>query len=320
MFDDGFAIRILIAIRSKSLFKIQDLEFNFKHLTRKNLDVAKYDACISQAVNSRIYAYSWYLDAVADNWDVLVYGDYQAVMPLPKLKLKRNLWFPKIYTPPFVQQLGIFAVKNLNKELINEFIINILKLYPKIYHFNPELIDIENIKVNSLSNFELNLNQNYKTIFDGYNTNLKRKLKNANPDAIISSNPEKLAVINFIFEHANPKMNNKIKLKFSKLYDALKERNLIEVYTYQLKNELLATAFFLKGRNRIINLLPISSEKGKSHNAMAILMDYTIKKNAEKNRILDFEGSSIDGIASFFKSFGATNRPYFQYKSNSFFY
>jgi hypothetical protein len=43
----------------------------------------KYDTCMAQSLNSRIYAFSWYLDAVADHWDVLVYGDYEAVMPLP---------------------------------------------------------------------------------------------------------------------------------------------------------------------------------------------------------------------------------------------
>ena len=43
-----------------------------QYIQQKNIDRIKYDACIQQAKNSRIFAYSWYLDIVADNWDVLV--------------------------------------------------------------------------------------------------------------------------------------------------------------------------------------------------------------------------------------------------------
>ena len=50
---------------------------------RNQLDEDKYNACISTSLQSRVYAYSWYLDIVADNWSVLVLDDYQAVMPLP---------------------------------------------------------------------------------------------------------------------------------------------------------------------------------------------------------------------------------------------
>ncbi|MDA9093212.1 hypothetical protein N9J92_05085, partial [Polaribacter sp.] len=52
-------------------------------IERKDLDVDKYDACIADSVQSRIYAFSWYLDVVTDNWDILILNDYEAVMPLP---------------------------------------------------------------------------------------------------------------------------------------------------------------------------------------------------------------------------------------------
>ena len=58
-----------------------------RYLTENEIDFKKYDQCIANALNSRIYAYSWYLDIVADkNWDVLVLNDYEAVMPMPKRK------------------------------------------------------------------------------------------------------------------------------------------------------------------------------------------------------------------------------------------
>jgi len=296
------------------------LKFKIKYITRKDLDVAKYDACIAQAVNSRIYAYSWYLDVVTDHWDVLVYGDYRAVMPIPKLKLKRHLWFAKIYTPPFVQQLGIFGAENIDSTIIKAFQDTALKCKPKIYNFNDEFIDNNKFNPKVLPNYELNLQKSYLQLSEGYNTNLKRKLKKFNPNFSIELIEESDIILNFVFEFAKPKMNQNIRNKLKFLFGVLKEKNRVETYGFYEKNTLFAVAVFLIDHHRIINLLPISTEKGKNQNAMAFLLDAMIQKNADEDLIFDFEGSSIEGIAAFFKSFGAVNRPYYQYKSNSIFY
>lgn len=287
---------------------------------RRELNVEKYDACIKNAVNSRIYAYSWYLDVVADNWDVLVYGDYEAVMPIPKLKLKRNLWFSKIYTPPFVQQLGIFGAENLDATVIKAFYDTVLKFKPKIYNLNDAFL--ENIKLNLivLPNYELNLKHSYSEIYAGYSTNLKRKLKRNNPNYRIEFLEENPMILDFVFEFAKPKMNQKIRNKFNILLEVLKEKNKVETFGFYEQNTLIAVAVFLMDQNRIINLLPISNEEGKTQNAMAFLLNFIIQKNAEKEVILDFEGSSMHGIANFYKSFGATNKPYFQLKSKFVFF
>ena len=54
-----------------------------RYLKREEIDIQKYDECIENSLESLSYAYSWYLDIVADNWDVLVYDNYKAVMPVP---------------------------------------------------------------------------------------------------------------------------------------------------------------------------------------------------------------------------------------------
>ena len=47
---------------------------------------------------------------------------------------------------------------------------------------------------------------------------------------------------------------------------------------------------------------------------MSLLMDHVIKTYAASNYILDFEGSMIKELASFFKSFGAQKEIYFHFK------
>jgi len=66
----------------------------------------------------------------------------------------------------------------------------------------------------------------------------------------------------------------------------------------------------------MINLLNVSTEIGKSNGAMPYLLDATIRREAGKNKYIDFEGSSVEGIARFYQSFGAENVPYYQLKNN----
>ena len=100
-----------------------------KHLTRKELDITKYDHCIAKACNTRIYAHSWFLDIVCDDWDVLIIENYKAVMPLPK---RKKIGINYIYLPPWVQQLGIFSKDIITASLIDEFIKGIPKKFKMI--------------------------------------------------------------------------------------------------------------------------------------------------------------------------------------------
>ncbi len=56
-------------------------------IEHKKIDKQKWNACIEESSNASIYVYSWYLDAVCENWSSLVLNDYDAVFPLaPKSK------------------------------------------------------------------------------------------------------------------------------------------------------------------------------------------------------------------------------------------
>jgi hypothetical protein len=53
-----------------------------KYLSREELDDVKYNNCIAESTQSNVYAFSWYLDIVSDQWSALILNDYEAVMPL----------------------------------------------------------------------------------------------------------------------------------------------------------------------------------------------------------------------------------------------
>jgi hypothetical protein len=54
-------------------------------------------------------------------------------------------------------------------------------------------------------------------------------------------------------------------------------------------------------------MLPVSTAEGKQKQSMSFLLDKFIELHAEKELVLDFEGSSLSGIARFYAGMGAVN-------------
>ncbi|HTN35494.1 MAG TPA: hypothetical protein VL053_00380, partial [Arachidicoccus sp.] len=75
------------------------------YLTRSDLNVNQWDSLVRDSANGRAYALSFYLDTMTGgNWNAVVLGDYEAILPLPF----RKKWGLKlIANPAFSQQLGI---------------------------------------------------------------------------------------------------------------------------------------------------------------------------------------------------------------------
>ena len=79
---------------------------SIQYLQRHQVDTTKWDHCMDNSSNGLIYGYSFYLDHMSKNWDALVMGDYEAVMPLTWNK-KYGIHY--LYQPFFAAQLGIFG-------------------------------------------------------------------------------------------------------------------------------------------------------------------------------------------------------------------
>src|ERR1051325_4489828 len=77
-----------------------------QYLAHKDIDKKKWNRCIDNADNGLIYAYSFYLDCMAKNWDALVQNDYEAVMPLT---WKKKYGIRYLYQPFLTAQLGVFG-------------------------------------------------------------------------------------------------------------------------------------------------------------------------------------------------------------------
>jgi catalase len=92
--------------------------------------------------------------------------------------------------------------------------------------------------------------------------------------------------------------------------------NLGDIYAaFSPENNLCATVLFLKS-NRKVNLLFSSvSKEGIDLNAMELLLDHYIKKNAERNLTLNFENLAIPDKEAFCSGFGANSYHFTTVKS-----
>ena len=86
-----------------------------KIIQREDIDIVKWDACIRKSSIENIFCYSWYLDAVAENWSGIVRGDYEAIFPIPFTK---KLGVTQLYQPPFTRELSIIGDQMNWNELI----------------------------------------------------------------------------------------------------------------------------------------------------------------------------------------------------------
>ena len=77
--------------------------------------------------------------------------------------------------------------------------------------------------------------------------------------------------------------------------------------------ELIGGAFFLKNKQRITYLFSSINDEGREKQAMSFLLNHMLKKYSNTEYIFDFEGSMINEIASFFKSFGAIKETYYHF-------
>ncbi len=278
------------------------------------IDRIKWNKSIMQSVNSLHYAYDWYLDIVAEGWAALIENDYESVMPLVYRK-KAGIYY--IFTPIFTQQLGIFSTRLLNNEICNNFINAIPAKFCFIeYNLNSyNQIDNEKFETKSNANHLLDLIDNYENIRKNYSENLKRNLKKAEKYSLnISENIKPEDIIHIFAENKGKEINRFTKEDYQLLkrliYKGIHNNIAVSMGVYTQHNELCAAAVFFISGQRAVFLFSATNQTAKETFAMPLLIDNFIRKNAESNMILDFEGSNDANLARFYKSFGSKTVTY----------
>lgn len=289
------------------------------YLDNSSIDRIKWDECVNNAYNGNIYACSWYLDIVCDNWSALLTKDYSYVFPLTWRK-KANIRY--LYQPPFAQQLGVFSRNIVSKDILDAFLNAIpedFKLVEiNLNKFNKEIPD--NFSKLENATYELDLISTYDEIKKDYSENTSRNIKKALKNDIFLTKDVMPETMISIFKNNRGRAietlkNNEYNVLL-KLISYCKINNCGETWGAYNNNELCAAAFFIEFKGKAIFLFSALSDEGRRLSAMFLIVDNFIKINAGKPLVLDFEGSNNEKIAHFYKGFGSKKYSYIHINSN----
>ena len=292
-----------------------------KYLPNNEIDKTLWDNCINNSLHPSIYGTSFYLDIFAGKWDALVVNNYEFVMPLIH---KKKYAISYLYQPAYLPQIGIFSSKLIDESIIKSFIEKCFDLYKfiEISLLFPNYINFSkaNLKTKKLNNFVLNLKFSYDTIKQNYLPSFHKSLrrlqkltlnytKNNNVEDTINS-------FKSLYLHKINSLKENDLVLFEKVCKGLKKDCLIRQVTDK-DNIILASVILLKYQNRLYNMQSFVTADGKRMEANYFLYDKIIEEFCNQQYVLDFEGSSIKGIAAFYEKMNPENQPSLFIKYNN---
>ncbi len=284
-----------------------------QYIENQKIDKSKWDDCIQQSYNGLLYAFSWWLDAVTENWDALIWGDYEAVLPL----VWNQKWgFKSIYPPFEVQQLGVFSKKRLTNSQFKDFLKAIPKDFQRIQlRLNSHNdFEVQDFVKKTFTNYILHLGRPYEDLRRKYHKNTWRNVKKAQKKGFYVEENYPIEDCVELFKQLKERELGLGEKYYERIIVAMKaacSRNMGKVLgVLDKEKELYALAFFGRSHQRLYNLMPATSPKGRKYGAMFFLIDALIQEYAETPYRLDFEGSMQEGVARFYQGFGAKIEPY----------
>ncbi|MCS4302832.1 hypothetical protein [Chryseobacterium sp. BIGb0232] len=277
-----------------------------RRLKYNEIDFVKYSQCLDRSEQRKYSAAKDFLDTTAPKqWEILVYNDYEAVMPVPFV---RKYGVKIVHNPKLCQQLGVFSEKddvNLNEKFLDYLESHyLIRAYP--FNDGNELRTPFRIKKNFLIYPDA-----YEDVYTRYSPKRKRKLR---LDQEVWDHSELRSVS---YGEVKPFIESNI-IGLSKESDLAGFMDIYETF-YNLKY-LKFLAFYYQGK--IINVIATYSDCGmvallgnfsdKEYvklSGASVLIDRMIKETIATH-IFDFEGGDIPNIEEFFRGFRPELKPY----------
>ncbi|MEP6582656.1 MAG: hypothetical protein ABJA90_00255 [Ginsengibacter sp.] len=291
---------------------------NILYLRQEEIDKAKWDYCIDTSSDGLIYAYSFYLDSMCKNWDALILGDYELIMPLTWNK-KYSIHY--LYQPFFCAQLGIFG-NNISQEIIKTFLESIPAKfkYWDFYLNKDNVFPVKGFPLYERKNYVLDLRESYEVLSATYSKSHSRNIKRAKDlGNIVQKNIPLTEVVKLAKEQSKDfsPVTNKDYENFSLLFSILSKKNAAITYgVWSSQQELVASCVYFFSHNRAYYILVGNHPNGRTSGASHLMIDHFIMEHAGEKLLLDFEGSDIKNLAWFYSSFGAKEEKYAGIKLN----
>ena len=288
-------------------------EWDIKVINAADIDHQKWSKMLSMTPELIAqYNEHWFLSAISEQWEAYVYGDYQAAFPCV---YKKKYGVNVMYQPFFSREVSLLG--NQDPELLKE-VLSLIERRFSVITFNSKL-SIQNFefKATPMKYQVLNLHPTYDKIFENYTTNAKRILKKKS-DVIIIEHSKTEDFIDLFREKVGSRLGYRTSNYncLNELINQGLENETFKLYSLTKENNIQGYACFYFYRNVINYVKGALTDEGKQNGAMYAMFDHIIKSNSQSDKVLDFGGSNIEGVASFYKKFGANDNVYYSYEKN----
>ena len=280
-----------------------------------------------------IFMQPYWLDSVCEDgmeWDVILYEKGGEVWGSFVYCVKKRYGFTLITMPKLTQVLGpyikypkgqkYYRRLSWEKEVMNYFIDKL----PKFDYFNMNFhYSITNwlpfywrgFKQTTRYTYVIDKNMNIKELSKNFETDIRRRRRKAEKlgvEVFESDDIDKFYKINkMTFDRQG--INIPYNLEFIKrLYKNLKENKSCKMFFAKYEKEIIAANFIVYDDNTVYYLMGGINPQKKDIGGMDVIQYESIKFALENNLNFDFEGSMIESIEKYFRSFGGIQKPYFQ--------
>jgi len=303
-------------------------------------DSGSYRKFCSQNPDIPIYHQPWWLDATAGegNWSaVMVYNSSDVRATLPYI-LRNRAGSMSVTQPKFTQYLGPYLVddgveRKYQKRLENEkkYHSELIKRLPKFHYFSQNFSpDIGNwlpwywngFKQTTFYTYRLENTTNIEDVWLGLSENVRRNIRKGEKNELRIDRHTPLDEFQFLLKRTVAKKRIRIANYdgvVERIDRACKEKDTGCMLTVRDKEDRLLSGVYLVWDKRYVYyIIGASDPELKTNSAKSMLIWEAIKVASKQNKGLDLEGSMIEPIERFFRSFGAIQTPYFNItKSNS---
>lgn len=297
----------------------------------------KYRKFCKKDKNIPIFSKDWWLDAVCgeDAWDVILAEKGEEIFAsLPYFKRKKAI-FEMISMPQLTQTMGIYIKYPPNQKYYKrlswekEMMTNLLENLPPFDTFSQNFDrKITNWLPLYWQGFEQITRYTYvvenmtiEELEKNLETDIRRRRRKAyevGVEVYESEDLEKFYELNTM-TFTRQGINVPYSFEFVKrLYESCKENNAVKMYFAKIDGEVIAANFLVYDDNTVYYLMGGIDPNKKDLGGMDVVQFESIKFALESRKAFDFEGSMIESIEKYFRSFGAIQTPYFTIsKTNS---
>lgn len=291
---------------------------------------SKYREFCKKEKDIPIFSKDWWLDSVCgvDNWDVaLVEKGGHVVASLPYLKRKRAI-FDIITMPQLTQTMGIFIkypkgqkyYKRLSWE--KDMMSKIIQQLPNFATFSQ---NFDRSTTNWLPFYWAGFDQTTRYTYvienmtieeleKNLETDIRRRRRKAYEVGVEVYESDDLKKFYELNTMTFKRQGREIPYSFEfihNLYRSCEKNDAVKMYFAKYENNIIAANFLIYDDNTVYYLMGGIDPNFKDLGGMDIVQYESIKFALENGWAFDFEGSMVESIEKYFRSFGAIQKPYF---------